>query len=249
MKKLLLSFFIGLFTQTGFSQIVFVSVSEAYPLTSYREFDLDGNGQLDFRIVFSSSEIRFEGINGTQFETDGNGVLLGFNSGIQLGNSTYESIARIYNNSPYYPFTSPVTLKYAGLQFRIQGQYRCAYLLIGKRPIANSPYFQFDAYAYELDASKCIETGITSSVGVEEVKLLENIEVYPNPFEETFIVNLGENYQTVTTTLTDIHGNIVLPKQESHGQYLHFSINEPAGVYLLITESKDKKEITRLIKE
>lgn len=235
----------------GFGQIIVESVSQAYPITNYREFDLDGNGLMDFRIVFNSSEIRFEGINGTEFETDGNEQLVGFNGGIQLGNLSYESIAKIYNNSSYFPLSSPTILKFAGLKFKIQGQYRCAYLKIGKRMMSNTVYFEFDSYGYELDVTKCIKTGeLPSSVDIKELPFYNSeVQVFPNPSTGNFNIDLGENHQNVSYTLLDVFGKVIYPTINIAGQVLNVTIKESSGVYILKLQTPENKYIVRLIKE
>lgn len=246
--------FTSLLTFTLFSvngQIIYESISEIYPYSGHYEFDVDNNGQMDFRISFSSNTATFIGLNETEFETNGT-FLMGYNSGVQLGNGTYESEGVINASNPYFPLTGPTeTLKYAGFRFKIDGTYRCGYVLVGKiLPPEGGIRLKYEAHAYEQNANTCIETGaMPSGVGLNIKESSQKVTITPNPSTGIFKLDLGDQYSSVTIKLTDLYGRKIAFYSEQKEQFLTISIQEPAGVYLLITESEDKQEITRLIKE
>ena len=81
-----------------------------------------------------------------------------------------------------------------------------------------------------------------------QTQLTEGL-VYPNPTNGNFSIDLGKNYQTTTIIITDIVGKVIQTQIYNKSQLLNLSIEEPAGIYLLMIESGDKKSVTRLIKE
>jgi hypothetical protein len=73
--------------------------------------------------------------------------------------------------------------------------------------------------------------------------------LYPNPTNGNFSIDLGESYQTTTIIITDLVGKVIQTQIYNESQLLNLNIEEPAGIYLLMIESGDKKAIIRLIKE
>jgi hypothetical protein len=76
-----------------------------------------------------------------------------------------------------------------------------------------------------------------------------NINVYPNPTNGNFSIDLKDNHETVTITITDIVGQIIHSSIYDESQFLNFKLEEPSGVYLLSIESGDNNAVIRLIKE
>ena len=75
------------------------------------------------------------------------------------------------------------------------------------------------------------------------------VSLYPNPTNQYFSVDLGENHQAIKITITDMRGRLVKSESYANIRQTNFILNEPAGVYLLTIESGDKKTVIRLIKE
>ena len=96
------------------------------------------------------------------------------------------------------------------------------------------------------DTSSCVNI---STVGIIENNFGNDLLVYPNPTDGNFSIDLGEKYQTVTITMTDLVGKKIQYKTYNESQLLNLKLKEPAGVYLLIIESKTKSAIIRLVKE
>lgn len=100
-----------------------------------------------------------------------------------------------------------------------------------------------------LDTSACYTV---TSVGMIENTFRSDLLVYPNPINGNLSIDLGENNQAVSVTITDLNGNLILSNTYSSSKLLNLKIDEPAGVYLLVIQpvlSVDKKAIIRLIKE
>jgi hypothetical protein len=78
---------------------------------------------------------------------------------------------------------------------------------------------------------------------------LDFVSLYPNPTNQYFSIDLGENHQSLKVTITDISGRLVQSENYANLHLLNFRLDEPAGVYLLMIESGEKKVVIRLIKE
>lgn len=96
------------------------------------------------------------------------------------------------------------------------------------------------------DNSNCFTV---SSVGVLENNFGNNFNIYPNPTDGNFSVDLGEKFKTVSITITDLNGKLVQTKKYDQSQLLNLNIEQPKGVYQLLIESNNKKALIKLIKE
>ena len=106
------------------------------------------------------------------------------------------------------------------------------------------------------DEGGCLHVGIDSiSIQLgDEVGIIENdfgseLLLYPNPTDGNFSIDLGQIYQSVQITMTDLSGRLVQPFSYNDSQLLNLKIEDPAGLYFLIIESDHKKAVIRLIKE
>ena len=75
------------------------------------------------------------------------------------------------------------------------------------------------------------------------------LQLYPNPTKGNFSIDLGEKYESISLTIRDLQGSIVQAQSYNNRQVLNLSLEEAAGVYLLVVESETKKATLRLIKE
>jgi hypothetical protein len=78
---------------------------------------------------------------------------------------------------------------------------------------------------------------------------LDFVSLYPNPTNQYFSIDLGESYPTTSIIITDLLGKTIQTNEFTNNQILNLKIEEPAGIYLLMIESGDKKAVIRLIKE
>ena len=107
-------------------------------------------------------------------------------------------------------------------------------------------------YAVIVSKNGCSDTSIcynVSFVGIVENDFGNALILYPNPTDGNFSIDLGENLKTVMITITDLNGKLILSYNYNNSQLLNLKIEEPAGVYLLMIESGNKKAVVRLIKE
>lgn len=107
-------------------------------------------------------------------------------------------------------------------------------------------------YAVVVTNNGCSDTSAcysVSSVGIIENDFGNEFLIYPNPTDGNFSIDLGENYQTIKLTITDLSGKLILSNTYYDSQLLNLKIEEPAGVYFLIIESDSKKTVIQLVKE
>ena len=90
---------------------------------------------------------------------------------------------------------------------------------------------------------------VYSSVGVVENDFGDKFEIFPNPTDGDFSVDLGTEHEAVTINLTAINGQLIESKQFKESQLINLTIKEPAGVYFLSIVSENKIAVIRLIKE
>ena len=107
-------------------------------------------------------------------------------------------------------------------------------------------------YAVELTENGCADT--TACVSITSVGVLENtfgdeFAVYPNPTNGNFSINLGDIYESLIVSITDISGKLIDSKTITQSQILNLNIKEPAGLYMVSVQAGDKKANIRLIKE
>jgi len=107
------------------------------------------------------------------------------------------------------------------------------------------------SYACIIENGFCTVTTacLASSVGILENSFGIPLTLFPNPTDGDFSIDLGENTQLATVTMTDLSGKVIQSTRHSSEQLLNLKIEEPAGVYLLVIESGDKKAVIRLVKE
>ena len=88
-----------------------------------------------------------------------------------------------------------------------------------------------------------------STVGIIENDFGNVLALYPNPTSGNISLDLGFICESAILTLTDINGKLICSNTYNNRQLLDMRLKEPAGVYLLIVESEEKKAVIRLVKE
>ena len=88
-----------------------------------------------------------------------------------------------------------------------------------------------------------------SPVGIIENDFETDVLIYPNPTKSDLSIDLGSICESVKLTLKDINGKLINSSSYKNRQLLDLRLKEPAGVYLLIVESEEKKAVLRLVKE
>lgn len=75
------------------------------------------------------------------------------------------------------------------------------------------------------------------------------IKVFPNPFGESFTIDLGNEYESTEITVRDVMGRIVSSSNYSSTSIIHISLEETAGIYFIEIASGGKMANVKLIKE
>jgi hypothetical protein len=96
------------------------------------------------------------------------------------------------------------------------------------------------------DTSNCYNV---TSVGLVQDDFGNELLISPNPTNGNFSIDLGKHYNSVTVIIADLHGKQIQSKVYKNSQLLDFTLKQPAGVYILMIESGDKRSTMRLIKQ
>lgn len=107
-------------------------------------------------------------------------------------------------------------------------------------------------YAVQLTENGCVDTSACAtvmSVGIIKTSFPSEIIVYPNPTNGAFSVDLGRSYESLSTTIMDIKGNVIRSEKHNQSDLLNLKIDEPVGAYILVVESEDKKAVIRMVKK
>jgi hypothetical protein len=75
------------------------------------------------------------------------------------------------------------------------------------------------------------------------------INVFPNPGNGNFSIDLGEEQKSVKISLTDLNGKLIQSNSYRDIQMLNLKLDEPVGIYLLTIETAHNKELIRLLIE
>jgi len=87
-----------------------------------------------------------------------------------------------------------------------------------------------------------------NTIGINELEA-GSFLIYPNPTVGNFSIDLRLNCESVNVHITDITGKLIQSNSYNNSKFLEMTLENPAGVYLLVIESKEKKEVIRLVKE
>jgi hypothetical protein len=107
-------------------------------------------------------------------------------------------------------------------------------------------------YAVQVTQNGCIDTSACVNIitiGIDENSFGKNLLVYPNPTDGNFSIDLGQHYQVVKITITDLRGRVVQSNIYNQSQLLRLKLEEPAGIYLLKIETTNNNTVIRLVKK
>ena len=83
---------------------------------------------------------------------------------------------------------------------------------------------------------------------IEKHDLEIDYVVYPNPTNGNFTIDLKENYKSITVIITNLIGKQIRSRTYNNSQLLNFTINEPAGIYIITIDADHKRSSIRLVK-
>jgi hypothetical protein len=211
-------------------------------------YDLDNNGQFDFTVEVmylgtSGYSLKFRGLNGTKFETDGSYDLVGYNPGTTLGSNSYQDSGSV--TSLYFP--EGPTIKFVGLTFEMNSISRCAYIGVSAGSYPQG-LFYLTNFGYETNPTLCILAN-ASGVGIDDLTFNGQCFASPNPTNGDFSIDLGDNYKSIKVTMTDLGGKTIRSDIYKNSQLLNLYMEVAPGVYLLTIEADDQKKVIRIVKE
>lgn len=108
-------------------------------------------------------------------------------------------------------------------------------------------------YAVEVTVNNCMEKSICNRlpymVGLEENNL-KDINVYPNPFNHQFKINLNQNYSDIQVSLIDITGKTLLNRSYKNKTVVELNNLElPSGVYFVKLSTKNLEKTVKVVKQ
>lgn len=108
------------------------------------------------------------------------------------------------------------------------------------------------SFAVQLNENGCMDTSACVSFSILDVK--ENISgnqinIYPNPQQGNFTIDLNETIEQGVVEISDLQGRIIQNEKFTHARKLDLTLNEPEGIYILSITSQQGNAIFRLVKE
>jgi len=106
-------------------------------------------------------------------------------------------------------------------------------------------------YAVMVSNNGCSDTSscyTVSTVGTINNEFGSDLLLFPNPTNGEFSIDMGEEYNTATITITDLTGRLIFSNIYNNRQLLNLKLTEPSGVYLLIIQTENKRAVIRLVK-
>jgi hypothetical protein len=99
-----------------------------------------------------------------------------------------------------------------------------------------------DVYIHKLNQS--------TNVGLIENSFQENIQVYPNPNNGHFSIQLSTQYHNLNMQLKSINGQLIERREFSNTDLIQMKINQPAGIYLVeVMNDAGDKAVFKVVRE
>lgn len=108
------------------------------------------------------------------------------------------------------------------------------------------------SYAVIVTANGCSDTSACEEIiGLGFIKndFGQACVLFPNPTEGQFSIDLGDLYQSVEISISDLSGKLIKLNKYAEGRVFEMKLEEAAGTYLLTVESEGKRAVVRLVKE
>lgn len=106
-------------------------------------------------------------------------------------------------------------------------------------------------YAVELTENGCKDTSVCELISItnmDEAFRNDLIEIYPNPSNGSFSIQLDANIKPNKITVSSINGELI--RNLNHeSNIINFTLDKPSGIYLLSIETPELKTVFRLIKQ
>jgi hypothetical protein len=107
-------------------------------------------------------------------------------------------------------------------------------------------------YAVIVTQNSCTDTSACMSVtgiGMAENVFGGKLNIYPNPSNGEFFVDLGAVYTNVTIVVTDVTGRVMYTQSVNDGNVIPVALDASSGIYMVTVTAENNKAMIRLIKE
>ncbi len=120
--------------------------------------------------------------------------------------------------------------------------------------INNDDEIWFKITGYSIDATLKGEanstTGATVTLSIEDVFNKENVNIYPNPMQNEFTVNMKDLVSNFNYQIIDISGQILITKSVTHNTDFNVDVRQlSSGVYFIKLQANGKKFTAKFIVE
>jgi hypothetical protein len=108
------------------------------------------------------------------------------------------------------------------------------------------------SYAVEIEQSGCVDTSTcynVTSIFISDEVFAKEINVFPNPTDGMLKIDLGNEYQKIEVTISDLQGRIVLESDFSSTQVVAIQFEESPGVYVMTIEADLREATIRLMRK
>lgn len=108
------------------------------------------------------------------------------------------------------------------------------------------------SYAVKISKNGCIDTSACTIITINGI--IENnssalLNIYPNPIQNNFSIDLGTKYEEITMTIKDIMDKKIQTSIYNNMQLLNIDMSStPPGIYFLTIKIKDKQAVLKLVK-
>jgi hypothetical protein len=106
-------------------------------------------------------------------------------------------------------------------------------------------------YAVIVTENGCSDTSacyLVASSDVTELNFASEISIYPNPTSQNVTIDLGEIYNAIEVQIVNPLGQIISSENYDMKEILNLELTGAKGVYYVVIQSENKKEILRIIK-
>lgn len=106
-------------------------------------------------------------------------------------------------------------------------------------------------FAVAVSIGNCTDTSACLSiiaVGIEEQLAGAAIDLYPNPNNGSFMLDLGKPAADVSLLVTDMTGRIIWTGTSQHAQQIPVQFDAPAGMYILTIQTENYRAVKSLMK-
>jgi type IX secretion system substrate protein/beta-propeller repeat-containing protein len=107
-------------------------------------------------------------------------------------------------------------------------------------------------YAVEVTQNSCVDTSACFTVigvGVSENNWKSNLNLYPNPTNGQFSIDLGENFSETNIQIFDLGGRVVYQKIIENKRLVSLDLKAQKGIYFVRISTEKKQSTFKLIKQ